>query len=108
MPRVEQAILGRAIKGVPRPIFYKGEQVGEWRHFDERLAMFLLRSRRSGRYGKWTERQLPPHPLSDEATDALEHGLAEIERKAPEELCNVVDDAELGSDDEAGTDDSRA
>ncbi|MEA3081303.1 MAG: hypothetical protein QOD54_971 [Sphingomonadales bacterium] len=30
----------------------KGEQVGEYRHFDERLTMFLLRSRRAARYGK--------------------------------------------------------
>src|SRR5687768_10010983 len=46
MHRLEQAVLGRAINGVARPVFYKGEQVGEWRHHDERLAMFLLRNRR--------------------------------------------------------------
>jgi hypothetical protein len=50
----------RTINGVPRPIFYKGEQVGEWRHYDERLTMFLLRSRRPARYGKWVDQAEPP------------------------------------------------
>src|SRR5688572_5324908 len=49
--RLEQAVLGRALGGVPRPVFYKGEQVGEWREYDERLAMFLLRYRRPDRFG---------------------------------------------------------
>lgn len=49
--RLEQAALGRALNGVPRPIFYQGEQVGEWREYDERLAMFLLRYRRPARFG---------------------------------------------------------
>jgi hypothetical protein len=52
MPALEQAALERSIHGVPRPIFHKGEQVGEYRHFDERLTMFLLRSYRPERYGK--------------------------------------------------------
>jgi len=55
----EEAVL-RARHGVARPLFFKGEQVGEWRHFDERLTMFLLRSRRPERYGKWIDRMLAP------------------------------------------------
>ncbi|MBV9527477.1 hypothetical protein [Sphingomonas sp.] len=47
---VEDGMWSRAVKGVPRPIFYQGEQVGEYRHFDERLTMFLLRYRRPHRY----------------------------------------------------------
>jgi len=47
---VEDGVWSRAVKGVARPIFYKGEQVGEYRHFDERLTMFLLRYRRPHRY----------------------------------------------------------
>ena len=46
--RLEQAALGRALNGVARPVFYKGEQVGEWREYDERLTMFLLRYRLRG------------------------------------------------------------
>jgi hypothetical protein len=41
----------RSRNGVARPVFYKGEQVGEWRHYDERLTMFLLRFRRRHRFG---------------------------------------------------------
>lgn len=48
---VEEAAMERSKKGVARPIFYQGEQVGEWRHFDERLTMFLLRFRRRNRFG---------------------------------------------------------
>ena len=44
--------------GVVRPVFYKGEQVGEWRHFDERLTMFLLRFRRRHRFGPEAERPI--------------------------------------------------
>src|SRR5437763_8345675 len=47
---VELSAVERARKGVARPIFYKGEQVGEWRHFDERLTMFLPRFRRRHRF----------------------------------------------------------
>ncbi len=48
---VEEAAMERVKNGVARPIFYKGEQVGEWRHFDERLTMFMLRFRRRHRFG---------------------------------------------------------
>lgn len=57
--RLEQAAIGRALNGVARPVFYKGEQVGEWREYDERLTMFLLRTRRAGRYGAWIDRIVP-------------------------------------------------
>jgi len=56
--RLEQAALGRALRGVSRPVFYRGEQVGEWREYDERLAMFLLRYRRRLRFGAALD-QLP-------------------------------------------------
>lgn len=39
------------------PVFYRGEQVGERRRYDERLAMFLLRYRDPPRYGKWNDRR---------------------------------------------------
>lgn len=54
--RLADMALCRAMRGVPRPIFYKGEQVGEWRHFDERLTMFLLRYRDPVRFGPWLDR----------------------------------------------------
>ncbi|HET7576886.1 MAG TPA: hypothetical protein VFK19_10045 [Sphingomicrobium sp.] len=48
---VEESAMERSKNGVARPIFHKGEQVGEWRHHDERLTMFLLRFRRRHRFG---------------------------------------------------------
>jgi hypothetical protein len=48
---VEESAMERAKSGVARPVFYKGEQVGEWRHFDEHLTRFLLRFRRRHRFG---------------------------------------------------------
>lgn len=66
--RLEQAVLGRALRGVPRPVFYKGEQVGEWREYDERLAMFLLRYRRRRRFGSALD-DLPAFPDPDDPND---------------------------------------
>lgn len=54
--RLSDAAMSRSINGVPVPIFHNGEQVGERRHFDERLTMFLLRYRDPARYGKWLDR----------------------------------------------------
>jgi hypothetical protein len=67
--RVEQSAIERSMNGVSRPVFYKGEQVGEWRHYDERLTMFLLRNRRPARHGRWIE-QAPP-PDRDEPDPAM-------------------------------------
>jgi hypothetical protein len=93
IPQLEQAVLERSINGVPRPIFYKGEQVGEWRHFDEKLAMFLLRSRRPDRYGKWID--LIPGPDLDEHEDdgaiRLDGPITEIDFNGPEDG-NDLDD----------------
>jgi hypothetical protein len=71
--RLEQDAVVRSRQGVPRPVFHKGEQVGEWRHFDERLTMFLLRSRRPERYGKWIERMLAPDGKEDSETPRPRH-----------------------------------
>jgi hypothetical protein len=94
--RVEQAAISRALHGVARPLFHKGEQVGEWRYYDERLTMFLLRSRRPARYGKWMDRMLAPdaEPYEDDGI-ALDGGLTEIEFGAP-----AKDGNPLGCDDD--------
>jgi hypothetical protein len=54
--RLSDATLSRAINGVAVPVFFKGEQIGEKRYYNERLAMFLLRYRDPMRYGKWLDR----------------------------------------------------
>jgi hypothetical protein len=92
MHRLEQAALGRALNGVPRPVFYKGEQVGEWRDYDERLTMFLLKHRRSERFGKWIERMLAPDPEEFEDDGIrLDGPLTDIEFGAPEHDGNPDD-----------------
>lgn len=54
--RLEDSAMSRAINGVPVPVFHQGVQVGERRHFDERLTMFLLRYRDPVRYGRWRDK----------------------------------------------------
>ena len=60
--QIDDGAVERSRNGVARPIFYKVEQVGEYRHFDERLTMFLLRYRRPHRYGAHLDRLPPPPP----------------------------------------------
>jgi hypothetical protein len=60
---IEESAMERSKNGVSRPLFYKGEQVGEWRQFDERLTMFLLRFRRRHRFGP--EADGLPRPPAD-------------------------------------------
>jgi hypothetical protein len=55
--RLGEAALDRALNGVPVPIFYKGEQIGERRHYDERLTQFLLRVRDPVRHAPHRERR---------------------------------------------------
>ena len=84
--RLEQAALGRALHGVPRPVFYKGEQVGEWREYDERLTMFLLRYRRPARFGPALDHPLAPNPTQaeDEAATRLDWHCDEIAELNPD------------------------
>ena len=100
LDRVEQAAVERSLNGVARPIFHKGEQVGEWRHYDERLTMFLLRTRRSPRYGKWIDHALPPPPAGDDRRYALDDALTNIAISAPDRDGNPVDDWSAGDDEE--------
>jgi hypothetical protein len=103
--RIEEGAHDRARRGVARPIFYKGEQVGEYRHYDERLTMFLLRSYRPERYGKPLE--LPPALLSPDEEEreridradpgtALDGGLTWIELDAKDVPLDDDDDDEQG------------
>ena len=40
---LEAAIFSRAVHGVPVPHYYKGELIGEHRHYNDQLAMFIMR-----------------------------------------------------------------
>jgi hypothetical protein len=81
------AVLSRAINGVANPVFYQGEQIGERRTYDERLAMFLLQRRDPLRYGNWRDKaEWSGHPES-QALDLLGATAA------------IREDAELVADD---------
>lgn len=41
----------RAVRGVKKPVFYRGEEVGQIDEYSDGLLMFLLRSRRPDVYG---------------------------------------------------------
>jgi len=87
--RLSDAVLSRAINGVAVPVFFQGQQIGEKRYYDERLAMFLLRCRDPLRYGKWLDRRdYSGHPEGS----ALELAAA---RRA------VREDADLSADEVA-------
>jgi hypothetical protein len=53
--RLGDAVVSRAIHGVATPIFYKGEQIGERRSYNDRLAMFLLQRRDPLFHGAWRD-----------------------------------------------------
>jgi hypothetical protein len=94
---IEAGVFQRSRRGVARPIFYKGEQVGEWRHYDERLTMFLLRTRRPDRYGKGIE-QAPPPQWSLEAEEEPPHPDPGIR------LDGAIEDIEWNARDESSPD----
>ena len=50
MRRLSDECLSRALNGEAQPIFFQGEQIGERRRYDNKLAMFLLRYRDPLRY----------------------------------------------------------
>lgn len=85
IPAIESGAWERAAKGVARPVFYKGEQVGEYRHFDTRLIMFLLRYRRPHRYGAHLDRLPVPPPLRPPSCDPRD------EQIDPDEAIGTLD-----------------
>jgi hypothetical protein len=103
--RIEENAHRRSRDGVARPIFYKGEQVGERRHYDERLTMFLLRSYRPERYGR--ARELPAPRYDEFGEDmgpedpgiTLDGGLSGIEWHASDVPADEQDDQPDGSPD---------
>jgi hypothetical protein len=54
--RLSEAAFSRALHGVRRPIFYKGELIGERVYYDERLTQFLLRHLDPVGFGRWRDR----------------------------------------------------
>lgn len=53
MMQLQDIAMDRAINGVAVPRFYKGQQIGEVRWYDNRLLMFMLRHTNPQRYGRY-------------------------------------------------------
>jgi hypothetical protein len=67
--------------------------------------MFLLRSRRPQRYGKWIERMLAPDEVHEHDSDGYEDPAILLEGRLTDIDCQDDDDAT--SDDQEGADDER-
>jgi len=72
----------RAINGVPVPVFYKGEQVGERRSYNDRLLMFTLRHHDPERYGGRPDYRTPPQRRRAGAAGAEEEELTPGQQEA--------------------------
>lgn len=79
--RLADAALSRALNGVRRPVFFQGEQIGERVFYDERLAMFLLRTRDARHHGAWRDRREPRREPDGEAA-ALAQWLNNLRKDA--------------------------
>jgi hypothetical protein len=82
--RVGDGAFSRALNGVEIPHFYKGELVGTHRRYDERLTMFILRTRDRERFGRRLEAAEPLHTREGRALD-LADMLAWVRRDAEKE-----------------------
>jgi hypothetical protein len=63
MARLEDCALERALAGEERLIVRGGEVVATWRRYDTALLMFLLRQRRTERFGSGSALPGPGDPL---------------------------------------------
>lgn len=96
--RLGDAALSRALHGVSRPVFYKGEMIGERRHYDERLTMFLLRYRDPVRFGAWLDgMEARRHP--DGTGIVLAHALNSVLDAAHEALAREEEGVEPDNSD---------
>lgn len=87
MERLEDCALERAIVGEERVVVRRGEVVTTWRRFDTGLLIFLLRSRRRGRF----EAYVPVRAEARESeAEARRRAIAE-EREA-EEVLRALDE----------------
>lgn len=74
-------LFSRALNGVERPVFFQGQQVGSWRHYDERLALFLLSRRAPDRFGSWIDRREVRREQGDTGS-ALSQAMARVSEDA--------------------------
>lgn len=70
--------MDRAVEGVPVPVFYRGEQVGERRSYNDRLLMFLIKQSGKGgvRMGALDPAPVTPRESEEERRAGLLEGVA--------------------------------
>ncbi|HEX8192087.1 MAG TPA: hypothetical protein VF552_04240 [Allosphingosinicella sp.] len=111
--RVGDGAYSRAVNGIEIPHFYKGELVGTHRRFDERLTMFILRTRDPDRFGPKAETAERAHTREGRALDlgeVLHFVKCDAEREArgfpliiyPELGTHADDDEDYDEDGENG------
>lgn len=98
--RLADVAMERVIDGVATPVFHKGEQVGERRHYSERMTMFFLRKRLPEEYGdekevsaatreklyaQWHEEQSKRGRSAEELVALIRSRLEEIEGQVERE-----------------------
>jgi hypothetical protein len=72
----------RARDGVPVPVFYKGEQVGERRWYNDRLLMFILKHHMPSKYGaNLSGGTKHPDTIAREAAASNEEVIAALTRR---------------------------
>jgi hypothetical protein len=76
--RLANEALSRATHGVATPVFYKGEQIGERRRYDDRLATWLLRHLAPDRFGAWRDQYDFRRGDADGAAKTLEYALRSL------------------------------
>ncbi|WP_420607007.1 hypothetical protein [Novosphingopyxis sp.] len=85
---LSDATFSRALHGVERPVFFQGERIGEWRQYDERLAMFILARRAPDRFGAWIDRR-EVRRERDQTGTALGEALKRVAEDA--EACEALE-----------------
>jgi len=106
MERLEDCALERAIAGEERVVVRNGEVVATWRRYDTGLMMFLLRSRRRGRYEAYVpvraeervseaEMRRRAQEEQREADDVLRGLNAKLERMREREMARRAEEEEV-------------
>lgn len=80
---VESNALRRAIEGVEKPVFYRGQQVGSIRVHSDALAMFMLKAKRPEIYARLTG--AAPVPAEMTEAEAKAEVVRRLERLAEDD-----------------------
>jgi hypothetical protein len=99
--QLEQEARRRAIEGVPEPVWYRGQIVGEVQKYSDTLLIFLLKGAKPEKYAerKWYVEQTGPGggPIQVDASLSRVQALTEDERKkALDELRRLDAEAQKG------------